>query len=348
MKIKGWQRLKRLGRKISAQVTAHGLILIYHRVADLETDPQLLAVTPEHFQGQMSALKAWGTPISVSDMVRLARQRKLPRRAVAVTFDDGYADNLISAKPILERHGIPATCYVATARTGTRSEWFWDELESLLLRPGKLPEKYSIPVAAADYTGSLDDNGTITSDQLKVDRRWTVLEPAAEGSRQAMYRDLCGLIAPLPHEQRECAVAHVAAWSGHDRSGRDSHRMMNEQEIIELEAGGLIDVGGHTLTHPKLSASALNVQRVEIFKVKQTLENILGRPVTTFSYPFGGHEDYTPQTQQLVRDAGYQTACSNFPGPVLRSSDVYALPRVIIRDSNVNEFMAVVEGAFSA
>jgi peptidoglycan/xylan/chitin deacetylase (PgdA/CDA1 family) len=106
-------------------------ILLYHRVARLESDPQQLAVDPERFDAQLTALRATCTPVALVDVPGLLRARRLPKRPVAVTFDDGYRDNLVTAKPLLERHGVPATVFVASGYVGSGREFWWDELERL-------------------------------------------------------------------------------------------------------------------------------------------------------------------------------------------------------------------------
>jgi peptidoglycan/xylan/chitin deacetylase (PgdA/CDA1 family) len=106
-------------------------ILLYHRVAELESDPQQLAVTPARFEEHLRVLRAACTPVALADVPRLLRARKLPKRPVAVTFDDGYRDNLHEAKPLLERHGVPATVFVASGYVGRGTEFWWDELERL-------------------------------------------------------------------------------------------------------------------------------------------------------------------------------------------------------------------------
>src|SRR5690606_37807585 len=99
----------------------HGAVavLLYHRVADAPRDPQQLAVAPERFAAHLEVLAATCTPVALGEAAaRLRSPRGLPPRAVAVTFDDGYRDNLHTAKPLLERHGVPATVFVASGYVG--------------------------------------------------------------------------------------------------------------------------------------------------------------------------------------------------------------------------------------
>src|SRR5580765_2507233 len=126
-----------------------GLILLYHRIAELTSDPQLLAVTPHHFGQHLEVLRDYGSPMPLGEMLEAVRDGRLPRRAIAVTFDDGYADNADSGYPLLARYGIPATLFVTTSYLGQEHEFWWDDLERLLLLPGRLPSTLRLRIGAA-------------------------------------------------------------------------------------------------------------------------------------------------------------------------------------------------------
>ena len=121
-------------------------------------------IDPEIFAGQIETLARDWTPISLSELVEGVGRRQLPERAVAVTFDDGYADNLELAAPILLGHRIPATLFVAAELIDAGGPPWWDELASLLLEPARLPttltlssgngNQWSIPPVAADEPGA--------------------------------------------------------------------------------------------------------------------------------------------------------------------------------------------------
>jgi peptidoglycan/xylan/chitin deacetylase (PgdA/CDA1 family) len=101
----------------------------------------------------------------------------------------------------------------------------------------------------------------------------------------------------------------------------------------------LIDIGAHTVTHARLSSLPPEQQCREITESKRALEERLGHPVASFSYPFGNHADYTADTVRLVREAGFDHACSNFGGAVRRrTARRFELNRVLVRDWDGDEF----------
>jgi peptidoglycan/xylan/chitin deacetylase (PgdA/CDA1 family) len=106
-----------------------GVVLLYHRVTTLDRDPQLLAVTPENFASHLEVLADVATVLPLHRLIALAKDDNIPARAVAITFDDGYADNLRAAQPLLARAGAPATVFISTGAIRTRREFWWDELE---------------------------------------------------------------------------------------------------------------------------------------------------------------------------------------------------------------------------
>ncbi len=114
------------------------LILLYHRVAEAQPDPWSLCVTPEHFAEHLDVLSSRWNLLRLRDVVRSLEEGALPDRSVVITFDDGYADNLHNAKPILQRYGKPATIFVASGYVGNTREFWWDELERIVRRDGSL------------------------------------------------------------------------------------------------------------------------------------------------------------------------------------------------------------------
>ena len=318
-------------------MTPAGLILLYHRVTRLDTDPQLLAVSPANFAAQLGVLASACRPMPLGEM---ADAGQLPDRAVAVTFDDGYADNLHEAEPLLRRAGVPATVFATTGRTDTAAEYFWDELDRLLLQPNTLPTTLTLDIGGAGRSYDLGACARYTADEWAALKGWDVTRPAAAGSRQQLYLDLCGTLHQATADQRTAALNDLRRWAGVGAAGRPSHRMMTAAELRTIAAGGVVEVGGHTVEHPLLAAETVERQRAEIAGGSQALGRVLGRPVSAFSYPFGGRQDYTPDTVAAVRAAGFGLACSNFTGRVRAGVDRYQLPRFIVRDWDGPRFAA--------
>lgn len=131
-----WNAAVKIGAAI-AEPGPRAIILTYHRVASLSYDPNELAVTPKHFEEQMRALRDHYNPVSTDALVAMLRDGRIVDRAVAITFDDGYADNL-DAAAVLGSLGIPATFFVATGPMGGHEYW-WDDLERA---PGMTPDTY--------------------------------------------------------------------------------------------------------------------------------------------------------------------------------------------------------------
>src|SRR5581483_10083886 len=106
-------------------------ILTYHSIADVERDPFAITVAPADFEGHVRALARHFNVLTLGQLAEGLDRGELPERAVGVTFDDGYANNLDTALPILAAHGVPATLFVATGYIGTDREFWWDEVARL-------------------------------------------------------------------------------------------------------------------------------------------------------------------------------------------------------------------------
>ena len=336
----GIRKLIQLPDRIWRRLHTQGLILLYHRVATLDTDPQLLSVTPDHFAEHLEYLSEHYNPISLSEMHQALKAGKIPDKSVVITFDDGYADNLWNAKPLLEKHGIPATVFVTSSSVGSDREFWWDDLERLLLLPDELPDQLELAIKGErwnwDLTGGIANRpGQGCETNLKP---WNVTMASDPGPQYTLYRDLHRHLKPLSHEQQESILSTITQWAGASRMGRETHRSLTPSALRELDRGDLIEIGAHTVTHTMLSIQPVGVQKEEIVRSKKSLEEILGHQVQSFSYPFGGRVDFNGKTIEVVKDAGITTACANYGSTLIGNADPYRLPRVLVRDWNIEVF----------
>ncbi len=316
-----------LAAVVRRRVFGTALILLYHRVADLSSDPFQLAVTPRHFAEHLEVLRAVCTPVTLADLDRNPITGRAPRRPIAVTFDDGYADILEQAKPLLEQFDIPATVFVTSGYLGSASGFWWDELADAILGTAIVPSQLELITrevceAREDRTekqlGEGDCSHSSTATLVADEAAWR------QRTLDSLYQHL--LAASVA--DRDAAVKAIRAYVG-EQGCRQSYRVLSAADVVTLANGGLIDVGAHTVTHPRLATLALDDQRNEIWRGKARLEEVLGRPVTSFAYPHGA---YSQQTISLVREAGFERACSTIHDVVWRGSDRFQLPRFRVLD----------------
>ncbi|MGH9469857.1 MAG: polysaccharide deacetylase family protein [Terriglobia bacterium] len=282
-----------------------GLILMYHAVED---DPRAVAHTLGRnalstalFSQQMEVVARRFTPLSLDDLLRrLAWGEPLPRKAVVVTFDDGYADNCEIALPVLERFGIPATFYVlAGAVASGRAPWF------VRLRYAFSTTRKPVwrdEPRARTYSLEEDEN-----------RRTTFLESCVQCAR-------------LDGAAREEFTASVERQLEAPLVG--DRLMMTWSQVRKLIEKGHT-VGSHTMTHPNLAYIGEQDARWELKESKRTLEANLGAAIKHFSYPHPVlNPNWTEATQQLCRQAGFESAVVTLNGPVRPGEDFQALPRL--------------------
>jgi peptidoglycan/xylan/chitin deacetylase (PgdA/CDA1 family) len=309
-----------------------GAVLLYHRVVDVTTDPQLLAVSPRNFADHLDVLRRSYTPARLGELRSRTLLSVAGRHPIAVTFDDGYADNVLQALPLLQAAAVPATVFVVAGHVGQLEEFWWDELERILLGLPALPEFLEVELNSRRH------RWVIPSRTATARPDWHVLSEQIPSPRQIAYSDLCSLLRPVDSETRNRILTQLRTWAGVTTSGRSENRALAPDELAALAGDGLIDVGAHSMTHPLLAPLAVSTQKFEIEASKRRLEDLVSRPVGLFAYPFGGDDAYTGATKGLVREAGYTMACSGIPGLVDVTVDPYEIPRIIVRNWSGDEF----------
>ena len=273
-------------------------ILIFHRVLP-RPDP-LFPDLPDAvaFEVRMQWVKAWFNVLPLAQAIERLGAGTIPARALAITFDDGYADNEELAAPILKRLGMSATFFVATGFLGGGCMWNDQVIEALR-------------GCAADTL----DLGLLGLGSYSL--------ASTEARRSAVSAVLTG-IKHLEPARRQAAANAIAAAAG---APALPNLMMRPEQVRSLRALGM-DVGAHTVTHPILTRLSRNAALDEMRTSKLELEHILGEPVRLFAYPNGVPvQDYAAEHANMARECGFDAAVSTAWGAASMASDRFQLPR---------------------
>jgi hypothetical protein len=223
---------------------SNSLILLYHRIFSDPSDPQLLAVSPHHFAQHLEVLKEHGRAMSIGAMTAALRDRQPPHRAIVVTFDDGYADNLECGKPLLERYETPATVFVATSYAGRDREFWWDDLERLLLLPGRLPETLRLRIGSTIHEWRLGHACVYREEDYERYSDWHVEIAHDPSPRHTVYRGLCRLLRDVSGAERTAALDELADMAGVTPTGRATYRALSFDGLSRLVDGGMVERAG--------------------------------------------------------------------------------------------------------
>jgi peptidoglycan/xylan/chitin deacetylase (PgdA/CDA1 family) len=284
------------------------VILLYHSVRERpETVEQSIGSAITHsaaeFEEQMRFIAARFAPVTMDDIWQsLQGKTRLPRRAVAVTFDDGYCDNYEVAAPILARQGVRAAFYVSTGPIGDGSELWFVRLRH----------------AFARATAALWEEPGVQAPHRLTDA----------AARDEAYRAAGKRCAALVGDEQYAMLEQIeTALAISDRLGE--RFMMSCEQVVALRQAGHI-IGSHARYHANLAHLDGDLATAEIAESKADLENILGEPVVHFSYPVPLliQPHHSEKTVAITRQLGYKTAVTCLPGAVRRSSSALALPRV--------------------
>jgi peptidoglycan/xylan/chitin deacetylase (PgdA/CDA1 family) len=293
------------------------LILIYHRVHQTPDSMFPSEVDAERFDWQMGLLRKHCHTVSLSEGVKGLRCGALPPKAVAITFDDGYADNATVALPILEKHRVAATFFIAPGfLNGGR---MWND---------------SIIEALRRLSGSSVETGSIGLGALPV---------ASPEARGAAAERIIKAVKHLPTERRAALVDTLCVRVGKQLP---SNLMMTSEQVAGLAAAGM-EIGAHTMTHPILRTLTDDSARREIQESRAMLEGIIGRPVRAFAYPNGRPgDDYTARDRAIVESLGFDYAVTTVTGAASQRSDPLQLPRFTPWDQTQTRWLSRLLFAF--
>jgi len=284
-------------------------ILVFHRVV-AKPDPLFPAeMHARRFDQLLEGLKKSWCIVPLHDaIIQLMNGQRLSR-SLAITFDDGYADNAEVALPILKKHQVPATIFVASGFLDGGCMWNDAVIEAI--------------------------RGTALS-SLSVSFIEHPLSTDGIPARQRAIQTIIDAIKHLPVEQRSAASAEVAEVSA---ACLPSRIMMSAEQVRAIAEDEDIEIGAHTVTHPMLAAVTDDVARREIAEGKKDLESLLQRPVELFAYPNGLlGRDYFLKHVDMVKACEFKAAFSTDWGATGRQNDFFQIPRFTPWDHDPRRF----------
>lgn len=260
----------RVGRRVPVAV------FMYHSVhpdAGSDFGPWEYAVTPSTFDRQLDRITDAYDVLPLTDIVSACRDGDPPTEpTAAITFDDGFRDNLTEALPILDRHGVPATVFVA----GTYLD-------------GPAPYEYRLASklsTAASISATVD--GTTITRTLD-----------STGDRREAYETLRKRLKFADSDVREATLDDISGTT------ETAPAMLTGDELVALADSSRIDIGAHGYEHVPLTAFDEAALARDVSRSRSALESHLDSSVALFSYPYGAHDE---TVLRAVRDAGFTAA----------------------------------------
>lgn len=273
-------------------------ILIYHRVLQ-QPDPLLPGlIDVRGFDDQIATMARSFNLLPLQEAIERLAEGRLPPRAAAITFDDGYADNCETALPILKKYGLHATFFIAAGYLDGGFMWNDGIIEAV--RRCRCNE--------------------IALDELEL----PALPTTTEADRKRAIVRLVTRLKYLPASFREDWTRQLLKRVGVEPP---TQLMMTSEQVLQLARAGM-GIGGHTDVHPILTKVSLEQAREHIVAGREKLQAITGKPVSLFAYPNGRPGiDFGPQHVRLVRELGFDAALSTRWGTAQTGDDLYQLPR---------------------
>ncbi len=283
----------------------HALILTYHSIQQQPLPfPVWHHLDAARFEAHIAYLARHFRCVPLSTLLGEMATGRIAPYTVALTFDDGYRDNLTVVLPVLQRFRVPATLFVTTGFVGG-TQLLWPEQIACMLALTQVP--------VLDF----------------ADTRYTLADHAQKGSA---YRQLARVFKNTPPDDIPAQLARLRQHAGvttqqlHASAWHQSLQPLSWNEVHTLRDSGLFEFGAHTITHRRLSALPDAEAEREITEPKRILEQQLG-PIRYFAYPHGSTGDFTDQHRAMAMRAGYTAVFTADSQTITSRTDPYAVPR---------------------
>jgi len=306
----GHLRFFKRGQKTS------GLILLFHRVSGnspLPVEPRT-AIALDSFRTIISDLSAHYKPLPLSELVTRVGRGENIDRCVSITFDDGFADTLYHALPILERYQVPATVFVTSG---------------FVVRD-VIPMEYKLAEIVSNCF-------SVKSVHQGKEMLWKTV---TKSEKEACYRFMRQSLKFASESERADSLAKLVQLTSLG-SMPPQFKILATDELCELDASPLITIGAHTHSHPVLTSVSPENARAEMLRGKKWLESQLGHAVDQFAYPYGAFDE---TTKLMVQELGFRFAVTTVAEQVRFGCNPYSVPRIEVEDDCAPQLLASVFG----
>ena len=295
-----------------------GVILTLHHVRPAAPSGfapnALLEITPDFLDAALRLIRAEGYDlVSLDEALERLSRPKPGRFFVALTFDDGYRDNVEHAWPVLAKHGAPWTMFVTPGFADRTARLWWLELE--------------VAVRALPQVALSLPDGPFR------------MPSGTEAEKARAFEQLYWRLRKGPEAILLSAISDLAGQAGVDAAALVERECLPWETLRALAGAPGVTIGAHTLTHPMLARHDAGTARRELVESKARLEAELGLPIRHFAYPVGDPGSAGPREFELAREAGFAGAVTTRPGHLWpeHARHLQALPRVSLNGLHQNE-----------
>ena len=310
------------------------MVLMYHRIAHADYDPWQLCVTPENFSQQLEVLCKRFNVIPVSELLNQVSNKRVQKKTVCITFDDGYTDNFLEAKPRLESFKCPATFFIASHYINSGSLFWWDKLEDILLSSPSLPNTISFNIKDKEYQFEISDTQLTASDIAKQ-KAWQ-WPGEAPNERCKVYLGIWEVLLPNDYAEIKTAMEEICRQTNYKMEPPAGKIPMSSGQLQSLSSNELFEVGLHTSTHPALSFHSAEYQLNELLMCRKFLEPAYQSTVNTVAYPFGR---FNETTVDIAKRANVKAGFTTQGKPITKKSDLLSLGRFQVNNWNEDQFI---------
>lgn len=304
-------------------------VFMYHRIALEQTDPWDICVSANHFEQHIIWLKKNARVLPLPQFIAQWKDKTLKKGCVALTFDDGYLDNYETAKPLLEKHGIPATFFITTQSMQTGEPFWWDELLHFFLFQQTLPSQFTLPINGNEFVFNLEGEELLTNTLAKKIAAWKGEEAPTTKRAEAFLKVWQAFKGLFPNEQQ--AVLQTLK-KGYDYT-KPPPKIMSEKQVIDLSLSPLFTIGVHTVSHSALAFFSKEVQQTEVYDCKKTLESLVEKKLELLAYPYG---NYNSITQAVAEEACFAAAFTTENISANNCQNRFGIGRKIITNRKMN------------